>query len=72
MAQLPKNLWPETIHNVVWLKNKTSTCFLSSKTLYEVMHKVKLNLVEFLDWGTRVFTMKTNAGRLEAKSIEGC
>ena len=24
-SQLPKNLWPETIHHIVWLKNRTPT-----------------------------------------------
>ena len=23
-AQLPKNLWPETIHHAIWLKDRTS------------------------------------------------
>ena len=25
MVQLPKKLWPERIHHVIWLKNRTST-----------------------------------------------
>ena len=45
-AQLPKALWPETIHHAVWLKNGTSTHALNSKTPYEVMHKTKLDLTD--------------------------
>ena len=39
-AQLPKYLWLETIHQTVWLKNRTSMQALNGKTAYEVMHNV--------------------------------
>ena len=70
-AQLPKNLWPETIHHAVWLKNGTSTQALYGWTPYEVMHNAKPNLVDLPDWGARVFVMKTNAGKLDIKGTEG-
>ena len=70
-AQLPKALWLETIHHTVWLKNRTSTHALNSKMPYEVMHKTKLNLTDLLEWGARVFMMKTIAGKLNQKSTEG-
>ena len=44
-AQLPKNLWPETIHHAVCLKNRTSTQALNGMTPFEVMYNMKLNLV---------------------------
>ena len=70
-AQLPKNLWPETIHHTVWLKNRTSTQALNGKTPYKVMHNLKLNLRGLPDWGVRVFTLKTTSGKLNSKSNEG-
>ena len=45
-AQLPKTLWPETIHHGVWLKNRTSMHALNGKTPYEVMHKTKRDLTD--------------------------
>ena len=71
-AQLPKALWPETIHQAVWLKNRTSTHALNGKTPYEVMHKTKPDLTDLPEWGARVFMMKTIAGKLDQKSTEGC
>ena len=71
-TQLPKVLWPETIHHAVWLKNRTSTCALNGKTPYEVMHKMKLHLTDLLKWGVRVFMMKTITGKLDQKSTKGC
>ena len=77
-AQLPKTLWPETVHHTVWLKNRTSTHALNGKTPYEVMHQTKPDLTDLTDltdlpeWGARVFVMKTNAGKLDQKSTEGC
>ena len=71
-AQLPKTLWPETIHHTVWLKNRTSTHALNSKTPYEVMHQTKPNLTDIPEWGARVFMMKTIAGKLDQKATEAC
>ena len=70
-TQLPKNLWPETTHHAIWLKNRTSTQALNRKTPYEAMHNAKPNLADLQDWGTRVFVMKTNAGKLDNKGMEG-
>ena len=79
-AQLPKGLWPETIHHAVWLKNRTSMhalngrtsmCALNSRTPYEVMHKAKLNLMDLPEWGAMIFVMKTIAGKLDQKCTKG-
>ena len=70
-AQLPKTLWPETVHHAVWLKNRTSTRVLNGKTPYEVMHETKPDLTDLPEWGARVFRMKMNAGKLDQKSTEG-
>ena len=70
-AQLPKALWPETIHHTVWLKNRTSMRALNGKTPYEVMHKMKPDLTDLPEWGARVFVMKTIACKLDQKSTEG-
>ena len=70
-AQLPKTLWPETIHHAVWLKNRASLHALNGKTPYEAMHKVKLNLTDLPEWGVRVFMMKMTAGKLDQKATEG-
>ena len=39
---------------------------------YEVMHQTKPDLTDLPEWGARVFVMKTNAGKLDQKSTEGC
>ena len=36
----PKFLWTESVHHVVWLKNRTSTHALNGKMLYELVHGV--------------------------------
>ena len=70
-GQLPKNLWPETIHHAVWRKNQTSTRALNGKTPYEVMYGVKPNLADLPDWGARVFIMKESSGKLNSKATKG-
>ena len=70
-AELPKNLWPETIHHAVWLKNRTSTQAPNGKTPFEVMHNAKLNLSDLPDWDTRVFMLRNSTGKLDSKAMEG-
>jgi hypothetical protein len=69
-AQLPKNLWPETIHHTVWLKNRTSTRALNGMTPYEMLHS-KLDLTDLPEWGATVFMMKTLGNKLDAKATSG-
>jgi hypothetical protein len=71
-AQLPKNLWPETIHHAVWIKNCTSTRALNGRTPYEALNNVKPDLTDLLEWGAWVYVLKMNAGKLDHKGIEGC
>ena len=44
---------------------------LNGWTPYKVMHNAKLNLGDLLDWGTRVFMIKTISGKLDNKGMEG-
>ena len=69
-AQLPKTLWPETIHHAVWLKNRTSRCALNGKTPCKVMHKAKLALTDLPEWGARVLVMKMIAGKLIKRPLK--
>ena len=68
---LPKFLWTESVQHAVWLKNWTSTRALDGKTPYEVMHRVKPDLTDLPEWGARVFTLREDRGKLEAKADEG-
>jgi len=70
-AQLPKNLWPETIHHAVWLKNRTSTRALNETTPYEMLHGLKPDLTDLPEWGANFFVMKTLGNKLDAKATSG-
>jgi hypothetical protein len=70
-AQLPKKLWPETIHHAIWIKNHMSTRTLNGRTPYEALNNVKPDLTDLPEWGARVYMLKTNAGKLDQKGIEG-
>jgi hypothetical protein len=70
-AQLPKNLWPETIHHAVWLKNRTSTRALNGTMPYKMVHGSKPDLTDLPEWGANVFVMKTLGNKLDAKAMNG-
>jgi hypothetical protein len=71
-VDLPKFLWPESIQHAVWLKNHTSTYQLNDKTSYELMFKQKPDITGLPEWGARVWVLKEDRGKLEAKADEGC
>ena len=63
---LPKNLWGEAIMHATWLKNRSSTCHLGMKTLYEILYKKAPNLSNLPVWGCRIKVHDTSSSKLDA------
>jgi hypothetical protein len=53
-AALPKLLWAEVAHFVIWLKNHSIMCVLGDATLHECLMGHKPNLAGLLEWGQHV------------------
>ena len=70
-ADLPKFLWTESIQHAVWLKNRTTTYQLNGKTPFEMLFNKKPDLSNLPEWGTKVWVLKEDRGKLEAKADEG-
>ena len=52
---LPKFLWGEAAHHVVWLMNRTSTKAVDGMTPYEAAFRRKPNLKDVREWGEKVW-----------------
>lgn len=70
-ADLPKFLWTESIQHAVWLKNRTTTYQLNGKTPFEMLFNKKPDLSNLPEWGTKVWVLKEDHGKLEAKADKG-
>ncbi|KAF8589060.1 hypothetical protein K439DRAFT_1333671, partial [Ramaria rubella] len=56
----------------IWLKNRTTTRALNdNKTPYELLYGMKPNLLGLPEWGTKVFVLKEDRGKLKLKVDEG-
>jgi hypothetical protein len=64
---LPKTLWGEALHFVVWLKNRTSTRVLGTITPFECVHGYKPNLGGVPEWGQRVWVHNGKGSKLDAR-----
>ena len=64
VSGLPKFLWGEAAHHVVWLKNRTPTKVLDGLTLYEVAFGWKPNLSKVWEWGSEVYAWKEHKNKL--------
>jgi hypothetical protein len=53
-SNLPKRLWGEALRHVVWLKNRTSTLAVASKTPNEVVTGNKTNLSKLQELGRKI------------------
>ena len=70
-AKLPGFLRAEAIGHSVWLRNRTYTSSLpESKTPYEMATGIKPNLTGLLEWGSKVWVKKLNAGKLRPQALE--
>ena len=54
-ATLPKSLWVEAAHFIIWLKNHSITRVLGDATLHEHLMGHKPNLAGLPEWGQRVW-----------------
>jgi transposase InsO family protein len=68
---LPKTLWGEAIHHVVWLKNRSSTRVLGTVTPYERLHGQKPNLADVPEWGLPVWVHNDKGSKLDGRGTVG-
>jgi hypothetical protein len=54
-AALPKSLWAEAAHFIIWLKNCSITHVLGDATLHEHLTGRKPNLAGLSEWGQHVW-----------------
>jgi transposase InsO family protein len=69
-SQLPKNLWGEAIHFIVWLKNRTTTRALGKITPYEQLYGSKPDLGGVPEWGQRVWVHQDSGSKLDGRAAE--
>jgi transposase InsO family protein len=67
---LPKFLWGEALHHVVYL-NRTWTRTLPNTTPHEILTGKKLDLSNIHPWGTRVWVHDTKGSKLDGRAKEG-
>jgi len=71
VANLLKFLWSQSIQHAIWLKNQTVTYQLDGKTPFELMFNKKPELTNLPEWGVKVWVLKEDQGKLQAKADEG-
>lgn len=70
-SRLPKTLWGEAVMHAVWLKNHTVTQRPRQNTLYEMLYKSKLNLMNMPAWGYPIKVYDTSGSKLDAHAQDG-
>ena len=68
-SDLPKFLWGEALRHVIWLKNRTSTVAVASKTPIEVVTGKKPNLAKFPEWGCVGWVHTKVNSKLDARAV---
>jgi len=64
-AALPKSLWAEAAHFVIWLKNRTTTRVIGDATPLERASGHKPNLAGLPEWGQRVWVHSSKSSKLQ-------
>jgi len=68
---LPKYLWKEAVKYSMWIRNRTTTHHLDSRTPYEVLYGIKPEIGDIHLWGSRVWVRSLTAGKLDPRGREG-
>jgi hypothetical protein len=64
-SQLPKFLWGEAIHFIVWLKNHTTTQALGKIIPFEQLYGSKPDLSGIPEWGQCVWVHQDSGSKLD-------
>ncbi len=70
-ADLPKSLWGEAAHFIIWLKNRITTKPLGKVTPYQQLYGTKPNLSIVPEWGQRVWVHQSTGSKLDGRAAEG-
>ncbi|KAJ3473669.1 hypothetical protein NLI96_g12886 [Meripilus lineatus] len=70
-AELPKSLWGEALMHATFLRNRTTTRSTPGSTPFEKATGNKPNLASVPRWGSKVWVLVENSGKLDPKSVEG-
>ena len=68
---LPKNLWGEAVHHVVWLLNRTTMKAVEGMTPYKAVFGKKPNLKGVREWGEKVYVRVEKGTKLGGRVREG-
>ena len=71
MSSLPKFLWGEVVHHVVWLLNRTTTKAIDGMMPFEAMFGKKLDLKGVCEWGETVYVRIEGGTKLGGQVREG-
>jgi transposase InsO family protein len=69
-AQLPKSLWGEALHFVIWLKNRVITRALGKVTPHEQLYGTKPDFSSVPEWGQKVWVHQGSASKLDGHAAE--
>ena len=68
---LPKFLWGEAAHHVVWLLNRTKTKAVEGMTPFEVAFGKKPDLKKVCEWGEKVYVRVEGGTKLGGRVMSG-
>src|SRR6267142_3181193 len=71
-AALPKSLWAEVAHFVIWLKNRTTMRVIGDATPLERVSGCKPNLAGLPEWGQRVWVHSGKSSKLQKNATIAC
>jgi transposase InsO family protein len=69
-AQLPKTLWGEATHFIIWLKNRVITRALGKVTPHEQLYGTKPDFSNVPEWGQKVWVHQGSASKLDRRAAE--
>src|SRR5260370_20436275 len=69
-SQLPKFLWGEATHFIVWLKNRTTTRALGKINPFEQRYASKPHLGGVPEWGQHVWVHQDSGSKLDGRAAE--